>query len=129
MPAVSTITIADNVPTNHVFSPTKVNPEESSFNERTLSQTSAGQETLKLVFSEASASRATHKVRIEMAIPFEQLVDGVYTPYSTPRFIGEFILPSNLTSAQRLKVGAMVRNALAHATIKSYYETLEPVWG
>jgi hypothetical protein len=128
MPALSTITVADNVPVNHVFSPTSGDSSNFVFNERTLSQTSAGQESMRLQFSKASVNRPTDKTTVRIDFPLEQLVDGVYVVYDIARVDINFTLPETMTSAQKLKVGAVTRNALAHATVKSYYETGEPVF-
>jgi len=129
MPVAANIVVADHVPTNHTFNPLDITTGNALFAERAIAATSAGFELLRLLFSKSTTRRPTDKTTIRLDMPLEQVVDGVTVVYATARFDGNFTLPDVMTSTQKLKFGALVRNVFAHATVRGVYETGETVWG
>lgn len=128
MPSATPLSVNDATPTAHVFDPMTVTPELATYRNYADAAVSASAEQLIVSLSLATSQRATNKVKVTISDPIEQTVDGVVVVRSTPRFTGEFILPDDMSVSERDHFGALVRNALAHADIKGYYEDLKPVY-
>lgn len=126
MPSASTITIADQVPTNHVFNP--ITTGATSFLETTTKATGATQESLVLQMDRSSTKRATDRVTVRLNVPFEQTVDGAVTVRSTARFIGEFVVPADCSSTERLMLATMVQNVLANSVVKGYVSSRDQLY-
>lgn len=63
-------------PVAKTFGPERVSPELSSFTERS-SGVSAGFTRLSVAFSPATTARPTNHVKVDMALPVLQIVNGV----------------------------------------------------
>lgn len=127
MPAAANIVLADHVPANHTFKP--ISQSGNAFLHETSEMTIGGAErTLILELSRQSSTRATDRVTVRLNVPFEQTVDGVTSVRSTARFIGEVVMPSDMTATERSLFAALVKNALAHATVQGYMTNREPVY-
>ncbi len=129
MPSAQTITLADGqaTPVNHQFRPVSVERGQTLLvNEESAS--SAGQMNLILSYDRRKPSRPTDRIRVQLNIPIEQTVDGVVKVAHTARFDGSFVLPEELTAAQRDDLAAFARNALSDAIIAGYVENLDPMY-
>lgn len=130
MPAATSISVNDAAPTAHVFVPVSVTPQLSLFRNVAAAATSATEENIGLSLSRATANRPTNKVKITINLPHETLalnsIDTVVR--DTFRFVGEFIIPDQMSTAERTDAEAVVRNALAVAAIKGYITNLEAYW-
>lgn len=130
MPSAASITLADGqaTPVNHTFSPRiSVGPGSTTLiNDEAL--TSAGQMKLTLGFSAASAARTSNRVKIRFEMPTETTVNGVTSVAYTARFIGDVILPEQMTAVERANMAAYMKNALANAVVAGYTSTLDPMY-
>lgn len=128
MPVASSITIADATPTNHVFSPVQVATGRALLLNK-ASTIPATNESLILGLDLASAKRSTDRVQTSLYMPFEKTVDGVVQVRSTARFIGDWIIPFDLTDAERNGFYTLVKNFFANAIVSSYVRSRDPMYG
>lgn len=128
MPAASSISINDATPTAHVFVPVSVSPQLSLFRNVADAAISGSEEQIGLSLSRANANRATNKVKLTFAMPFEQTVDGQVIVRSTARFTGEWTLPDDMSATERGHFAALVKNSVAQADIEDYVTDLEAYW-
>lgn len=128
MPAASSLSVNDSTPTAHVYVPRQVSPNLSIFRNTADAAVAATEEQIGLSFSPASSSRETNKVKISLAVPHEQTVDGAVVVRDTFRFNGEFVIPDGMSSTERAHAAALVANMLDNADISGYITDLEPVW-
>lgn len=128
MPGATQLSINDATPTAHLFDPVAVSPNLTLYRNTTDAATSATEEQIGASLSRASGSRVTNKVKVTVSVPYEQTIDGAVITRSTARANIEFTLPDDMSASERDHFGAIVRNTLAHADIKGYYEDLIPVW-
>lgn len=126
MPAAASITLADNVPANHVFNPISIG--KTGLFETTEMSIGAAERQLILELSRASSSRVTDHVIVRLNFPFTQTVEGTVSVRDTARFEAKFVLPSSMSSTERLLVATVVANAFDNAVIKGYVTNREPVW-
>jgi hypothetical protein len=80
------------------------------------------------ILDRASSGRTTNRVKIQFHMPVEHTVDGVVKVAYTARFFGEFILPEELTQAQRDDFAAYCKNALADTVLNGYLSDLDPAY-
>lgn len=128
MPAASNISINDATPAAHVYTPTSISPQLSTYRNVADATISAGEESLSLSLSRASANRATNRVKITLAVPHEQTVDSVVSVRSTARMNCEIILPDDMTQTERDDFAALVSNAFDHADVQGYFADLISTW-
>lgn len=128
MSAASQLSINDATPTAHLFDPVSVTPNLTLWRNTTDASTSATEEQVGASLSRANSSRDTNKAKLTLSVPYEQTVDGAVVTRSVARMNVEFILPDDMSGAERTDFGAIARNFLADADIKAYYEDLIPVW-
>lgn len=124
MPAFTSITIADNTPTNRTYAPISKDGIFSYLADKTTQTLKAGQSVLRLGYSPSSARRATERVTVDLSLP-KVATDANSLQYvdSIGRFKGEFIIPDSWTATERLHFSALVKNALANASVKGYVDT------
>lgn len=129
MPAATQISINDATPTAHLFDPVGKTPAGAVlyFN-NTDASTSATAESLAVSFSRANGSRATNRVKLSLAVPYEQTVDGAIEVRSTARMNVDFILPDDMTASEREDFIALCSNSLDATDIKNHVEDLIPTW-
>lgn len=120
------IVIADNVPTNHTFTPLSVTLGMTQYIARE-GNTAMGNPTLSAGLSLATSKRATNRIQFRLNLPREAAVDGVYSLRSTARYVGEIILPDDFTSAERAMFAALVANFHDNALLKGYVADLAPI--
>ena len=129
MPAATQISVNDATPTAHLFDPVGKTPAGAVlyFN-NTDASTSATAEGVTISMSRANGSRNTNRVKLSLAVPYEQTVDGAIEVRSTARMNVDFILPDDMTAAERADFAALASNLLDVSDIKNHVEDLIPVW-
>ena len=129
MPAATQISVNDATPTAHLFDPVGKTPAGAVlyFN-NTDASTSATAEGVTISMSRANGSRNTNRVKLSLAVPYEQAVDGAIEVRSTARMNVDFILPDDMTAAERADFAALASNLLDVSDIKNHVEDLIPVW-
>lgn len=125
MPALTTIVVADNTPTNHNFAPLR-RVDDMLYLVNRESVTQAGNMSIGLRLDLASGKRLTNRVQYRFAHPFEVTIDGVTTVRDIARANTDFILPVGMTDAERLRFVTMYNNSLAIAGVKGYVSVLDP---
>jgi len=128
MPSAANIVLADSVPVNHTYEPVEIDPANSLFLERTLPDTSAGFEALRLGFARSTPGRPTNRVSMRLDIPYEQVVDGVTVVHSIARYNGTITLPDTMSATDRLNFATLIQNLHANSVVKGYTSTLAPVY-
>lgn len=114
-------------PVAHNFAPVQVAPDNSVFAEKSTG-VSAGFINLGVKFSPASASRATNRVDIELSYPVLSTVNGVSTVAYRGLFKGYFVLPDQMTAAERANLAAYVANALDNSIVRGVIKDLDPMY-
>lgn len=112
-------------PVAKTFAVAKVSPESSSFEERT-SGVAAGYKVLSIRTSRASAKRPTHRVDIDLDFPVLSTVNGVSSLAYTGRVRSYFVIPDQMTAAERADIQAFFANALDNAIVKATVKDLDP---
>lgn len=129
MPSATQISVNDATPTAHLFDPVGKTPSGAVlyFN-NTDASTSATAEGVTLSMSRASGTRTTNRIKISLAIPYAQTVDGAVEVRSTARMNVDVILPDDMTVAEREDFAALASNLLDATDVKNHIEDLVPVW-
>jgi hypothetical protein len=129
MPSATTIALYDGqgTPVSHDFEPVSVTPANSLLVNRDA-DTSAGQMQLIVGLSPANGSRKTNRVNLRFNMPIEHTVDGVVRVAYTARAICEFVLPEEMTQANRDDFAAYIKNATADAVISGVISDLDPLY-
>lgn len=109
------------------FAPEQVAPGLSTFTERSATS-SSGFIRLGVGLSTAKANRPTNRVDIALDLPILQSVNGVNSTAYTGRFKGTFVLPDQMTAAERADLAAFVANALDNAQIRAVIKDLDPLY-
>lgn len=109
------------------FAPERVGSELSTFTERSAA-VSAGFTRLMVSYSAASSKRATNRVDIDLDLPVLSTVNGVSTVAYIGRFKGYFVLPDQMTAAERADLHAYVANGLNNALVKAVIKDLDPMY-
>lgn len=130
MPSITSITLADNVPTNHVFNPLMSSSGHALLIARET-VTSAASRVLELLFSPSTKTRVTNRVQVKLAYPIEvtDSTTGVVSTRCTPRFEGVWILPDSMTTAERLTFDTLVEASVTNTVRRGYVRTLDPFYG
>lgn len=130
MPAATSISANDSGAVAHVFVPVSVTPQLSLFRNTATAAMSASEENIGLSLSRASANRPTNKVKITINIPHESLApNGIdYVVRDTFRFVGEWVIPDLMSTAERNDAETIVRNVLNVTALKNYIKDLEAYW-
>lgn len=129
MPAPTTITIANKTPTNAVFRPVRVGEMSTLIN--TDSATNAGNMSIVLGYSFASAKRKTDRVAVRFNFPREATdsTTELTAVVDVARFVGEFIIPDSWTVTDRGHLATYVKNLFANAIVLGYTESRDPFYG
>lgn len=109
------------------FAPEAVAPTMSTFTERSAG-VSAGFIRLSVGLSPASSKRASNRVDLSLDLPVLSTVNGVSQVAYTARFKGYFVLPDQMTAAERADVAAFVANALDVTSIRNVIKDLDPLY-
>lgn len=128
MPSATSISINDATPTAHVFVPVAVTPQLSIFRNTADAGISASEEQVGVSLSRANAQRTTNKVKVTIAVPHEQTVDGEIVVRDVARMDCNFTIPDGMTPTERGHFAALCANALDDGDLRGYFEDLIPVW-
>lgn len=130
MPQASCITITDPI-TAYVYN---FCPVEASAGKTVLIYRSAAgsiyDAVIILTYSNASAQRNTHKSSISLSYPVNvKDADGNIISVETMRFVnGQYIIPANVSPNSRTDFANIVEALLADPKVRSYYESLDPMY-
>lgn len=109
------------------FAPEQVSPALSTFTERT-SASSAGFFRLGISLSPASSKRLTNRVNVDFDMPVMQTINGISTVAYVGRFKGYFVIPDQMTAAERADLAAFVANSLDNTQIRAVIKDLDPLY-
>lgn len=90
---------------------------------------SAASRTLSLLFRPESNTRQTNRFNASLAMPLKRSDGGspaTYTASDVARFNGEWVLPSNMSAAERAELGIMVRDLVAETAVEAATDDLDP---
>lgn len=122
-----TINNGATTPVAKIFAPEAVAPTLSSFTERSAG-VSAGFIRLSVGLSPASSKRASNRVDVSLDLPVLRTINGVSTVAYTARFKGYFVLPDQMTGAERADIAAFVANALDNTQVRAVIKDLDPLY-
>jgi hypothetical protein len=127
MTTATNIVINDDIPEAHTYSPVSVTLQSTLLKEHG-SITAGGEAGIVLGMSLASAKRQTDRIDVRLNQPHEVTdAAGVTTVRDTARFIGQYILPFGMTTAEKTSFNAKVKNLVQHAVISAYVEDRDPM--
>lgn len=109
------------------FAPERVGSDLSRFTERSAA-VSAGFTCLSVAYSAASSKRPTNRIDIDVNLPVLSTVNGVSTVAYVGRFKGYFVLPDQMTAAERADLHAFVANGLDNVLVKGVVTNLDPLY-
>lgn len=109
------------------FAPEQVTPALTTFTERSAAS-SVGFLRLGIGFSAANSRRPTNRVNVDFDMPVMQVVDGINKVAYIGRFRGYFVVPDQMTSAERADLAAFVANALDNAQVRAVVKDLDPLY-
>lgn len=127
MPAIASLVVADATPSNKTLYPLSAAMASSKFIER-AANLAAGNRTAELKMSLASSTRATDRITVLYARPFEQQVDGVWVVQDIGRMSAEIVVPVNWSTTERGHFYAECKNLLALATVQAYVKDRDPCY-
>jgi hypothetical protein len=125
MANIADLTLADNVPTNHVFYAMKSGMTQSSWLTREM-VTSQGQRGISASMSLASKTRPTDRVAYRYAFPFEYVEDGVTKVRDIARANVDFVIPELMTNAERAMFYAVFMSGQDNALLKNWVLNRDP---
>lgn len=109
------------------FAPEQVGPSLSTFTERSATS-SVGFLRFGIGLSPASSKRATNRVDISFEMPVMQTVNGVNSVAYKALFKGYFVLPDQMTAAERADIAAFVANAFDNTQVRAVIKDLDPMY-
>lgn len=121
MPAIAALTINDGT-TAQTYSPTVKNGNRVTFRDSATGNIVAGMPSLVHNYVPSTRQKAVDLVEVEIAVPYEETVDGSYVVNDVARGIMKFWIPSRAPSVIRDKLAALCANVLDQADIKSTIE-------
>lgn len=129
MPALASISVndAEATPVAHVFSPVTTDGALARLANR-AADTPAGFETLSVEVRSPASSTAAYRVILKGNLPTEATVDGSVVVDHNSSFSIEINCSQKSTSQERKNLLKILSNLLAHATIVSVVENVEPIY-
>lgn len=119
MAAISNYVVADATPTNQTLYPLTASLPSSRWTARSAA-TVAGNRTLEIKCSLATARRATDRFTVLYARPAEVTdTNGAVSVSGIQRFAGEFVIPVNSLNADRNHFAHEVASVVANAVLKA----------
>lgn len=114
-------------PVAKAFAPERVSPDSSVFTERSAA-VSAGFIKLATSFSPANSQRPTTRVDVSLDFPVLQTVNGISSVAYKGLFKGYFVIPDQMTAAERADLAAFVANSLDVTLIRNMIKDLDPLY-
>lgn len=129
MPAIGNIVVNDGAatPVAHTFAPVTTNGTVAELANRTAT-TPKGFENLQLSLAKPAGPTQAYKFRAGFYDPVEATVDGAVTVVRNNSADIRINFAPDSTSQERLDTLAMMANLLAHATVKSMVQNVEPIY-
>lgn len=125
MATIADLTLADNVPTNHVFYAIKSGMAGSRWLTREM-VTAQGQRSFSAAMTLANGNRPTDRVSMRLAFPFEFVEDTVTKVRDTARANVDFVLPELMTSTERAMFHAVFMSAMNATLVKNWVLNRDP---
>lgn len=128
MPALATITINDGAttPVAHAYTPVTTDGLIASMKERV--GVPVGYPSLGVSVRPPVKGGEVYKERFTLALPVTAVVNGVTVVDYTNTGTIELLLSERSTTQNRKDLRVLLANLLAHATIVSVVENLEPIY-
>jgi len=114
-------------PVAKTFNPEGISPSLSTFVERSAGSV-AGYLRSMFGFSPATSQRKTTRVTFDFSYPVLSTVNGVSTVAYTGLFKGYFVIPDQMTAAERANLRAYVANWMDNAAVIAMIKDAEPMW-
>lgn len=129
MPAIADIVVndAEATPVAHTFAPVTTNGALAKFANRTAT-TPNGFETLSAELRVPSGARTAYQLVSGMNDPVEAVVDGQTVVVRNSSWELKFNFSPLSTAQERKNILKMASNFLAHATVVSMADKLEPIY-
>lgn len=129
MPAMGSISVNDGAatPVAHVFAPVDATGGRAELANRSAASP-AGWETLKVDVLKPLGKSGSHQVVLELSLPTTATVDGSETVVRSQKVKAFFYLSQLGTTAERKNARVLLQNALAHASVASVIENIEPIY-
>jgi len=122
------LVLTDSAAVSRIFRPLSENAGTVAYADRDTNATVSGQGEVVIQYSRATPQRPTTRIVLRISDPKEELVDGHLKAIAVPRFIGEFIIPSEgIVKLDRENLLALVNSALSSLTMAGYVKDLAPV--
>lgn len=129
MPAIGNIAVTDAEvsPATHTYSPVKTDGSTARLANRT-STTPQGFETLQIALTEPRSPKGAYQLTIGMNDPVEATVDGQVVVVRNNSASVTVNFSQSSTNQERKNTLKQIANLLAHATIVSVVDQLEPIY-
>lgn len=127
MPSISTITVNDADAVAHIYTPVSIDSTLAHLSEKV--GVPITDPWMKLSTRGPVNGNGIYKVRLSLANPYGNVVDGVTTVDHTCTTHVEFLFSERSTEAQRLDIRARLYNALLNTTVRAAVVDLEGTWG
>lgn len=129
MPAIGNIAIADaeTSPVTHTFSPVTTNGSLAKLANRTAS-IPAGFEQLQIDLKQPKTSLGAYQLVAGFNDPVEATVDGQVVVVRNNSALLTINLSQQSTAQERKNTLKLMANLLAHATVVTVVENLEPIY-
>lgn len=129
MPAMASISVndAESTPVAHPFSPVTTSGATAKFANRTA-DTPAGFETLSIEVVQPKAASAAYRTLLKANLPTEATVDGQTAVVRNNSFEIALNFSQKSTAQERKNALKIASNLLAHSTVVSVVENVEPIY-
>lgn len=129
MPALGNIVVndAEATPVAHTFTPVTTNGTLAELANRSAT-TPPGFETMRVDMQKPNGKLSVYRLTLGMNDPVEATVDGQVVVVRNSSCELKFNFSATSTSQERKNLLKMASNALAHATIVTVSENLEPIY-
>lgn len=127
MPAIGTITVNDGAttPIQHAFSPQTTDGRSALLLNR-VAAIPRGYEKLETDVRLAQSATGANKVSMKLTLPVVQVVNGVNTVVRQSQVEVTFYLSQDATAQERKDARVLMANLLAHASVVTMIENVEP---
>lgn len=126
MPAITTLSINDGtVPVT--FTPVTKVGNEALFKDLT-GASAESQASVKLTFKPHNGSGRVDQVLVDVAVPYEETVDGSPHVEHIGRFQGKVLVPVAVPASERTRLANIAANAIAEAMVQAMIEGPEGIY-
>lgn len=111
---------------NRTFKPISTTGGLTTFLDLATNSSSAGAGEVTVSFSRANSQRPTFRSRVHLAVPREDVVDGVPVVSSIPRAHIDLIMPDGMTATDRTEFKELIQSLVANAVFDVLVADLDP---